>query len=97
MEAVVFQDIDRVRALLQQGAHPNDEYYWSNKLIPPLHTACRDGNLAIVKTLVVAGADYNRRDPVDSRSPLSYAVINLHKDIIHHLVEDLKCANDDGE
>ena len=55
-------DEKKVRALLENWADPNDELYWSEEWItkwkktPPLHTACGNGHLGIVKILTNGGA-----------------------------------------
>ena len=51
-------DINRVKDLLGQGANPNHQLTerWGWMEDPPLVTACRKGNLEIVKMLVNAGA-----------------------------------------
>ena len=55
-EAVQNRDIVKVRTVLEQGADPNHQLYWSEEWKPwepPLHWACQWGFLEIVKTLVL--------------------------------------------
>ena len=64
-QAVKDGNINRVKDLLGQGTNPNHQLYWSKKWeweYPPLHRACEEGYLEIVKILVNAGAAIDRGD-----------------------------------
>ena len=93
LNAVKFMVVSEVIRLLGEGADPNHQWYWDDKdRIPPLHKACRNDNLTIIKLLVNAGADPNRGDGgVFNTTPLHYACENGHKAIVQYLIEDLKC------
>ena len=65
-QAVVYDSAYLVEGLLEQGADPNHPLYWSESLTgwqpkSPLHTACENCNLKIVKLLHNAGADINNK------------------------------------
>ena len=64
-EAVRDDDVIKVRSLLEQGANPNHQLYWRKDwwnmhILPPVHEACKKGNLEITKALVSGGADIKR-------------------------------------
>ena len=63
-QAVVDGDINRVKALLGQGANPNHQLYWSKewRWYPPLHRACEKSYLEMVRILVNAGAAIDKGD-----------------------------------
>ncbi len=63
-QAVQDDDVSKVRSLLRQGEDPNHQFYWSDEWVegPPLHTACYEGYLEIVKTLITHGARTNKGD-----------------------------------
>jgi len=54
----------------------------------PLMIAARDGNLALAKSLLKAGADINKKSAANSRklSPLTLAVIGDHEPLISHFL-----------
>ena len=56
-EAVTGGDIPEVQSLLKEGADPNQHLYWRKEWfgLSPLHTACLNGNLEIVKLLIDQG------------------------------------------
>ncbi len=78
-------DVSKVKSLLARGADPNHPWYY------PLRTACRNGNLKIVKALVEAGADTERWDH-RGRSPVHYAAWRGHKKVMVYLIRDCKCS-----
>ncbi len=77
-------DVSRVKSLLARGANPNHPKYY------PLHYACRNGHLEIVKAVVEAGADPKRRDD-DGRYPVRCAAKWGHKEVLVYLIRDCKC------
>ncbi len=85
MNAAWTRDVSKVKSLLARGADPNHPEYY------PLRTACRNGNLEIVKALVEAGADTGRRDD-NGNSPVHYAAWNGHKEVLVYLIRDCKCS-----
>ncbi|XP_064389446.1 uncharacterized protein LOC135337438 [Halichondria panicea] len=80
-------DVSKVKSLLARGANPNHPEYY------PLHYACRNGHLEIVKAVVKAGADPERRD-VWGWSPVHYAAYYDHKEVLVYLIRDCKCSAD---
>lgn len=92
-------DISKVNTLLEQGANPNHEIYWSDTQeipnwngLPPLHTACVNGKLQIAILLVdTGGADFKRGDDLYDQTPLHFACKEGHKPIVVYLVEEAKC------
>ena len=88
-------DYTRVSALIEQGANTNHKIYWSAEWKlknPPLHTACKNGKLQIVRLLVEkGGADINRGNGIFNRTPLHWACLNGHKSIVMYLFNEAKC------
>lgn len=76
LQAVAYGDESKVRALLQEGARPDDERAVRSPLIQAILTtqgtilACK---VAIVKDLLDHGADPNRTDPSIGTQPLQTA------------------------
>ncbi|XP_064399904.1 uncharacterized protein LOC135346128 isoform X3 [Halichondria panicea] len=95
-EAVVNDDVTKVRSLLGQGADPNHQLYWSDEWgvkVPPLHSACWWGYLEIVKTLVTHGARTDKGGGWANRTPLHYACEGGHKEVVQYLKE-VGCSAD---
>ncbi len=90
-QAVDNNDVTKVRSLLGQGADPNHQLYWSDewavKYPPPLHRACYQGYLEIVKTLVTHGARTGKGDVGYNRTPLYWACYGGHKEVVQYLKE----------
>ena len=57
----------------------------------PLHNACVNSHLEIVKALVEAGADTERWDRL-GRFPVHYAAMYGHKEVLVYLIRDCKCS-----
>ena len=86
--AVVDNDVTKVRSLLGQGADPNHQFYWSDEwALPPLHEACLQGYLEIVKTLVTHGARTDKGDGTNNMTPLHWACEGGHKEVVQYLKE----------
>ena len=97
-QAVKDGDISKVKDLLGEGADPNHQLYWSEEWIekcpphyPPLHTACGEGNLDMVKILVSKGADIDRGDGRYSNTPLHKACEGGNKQLVDYLVREAGC------
>ncbi len=89
-QAVDNDDVIKVRSLLGQGADPNHQLYWSIEWAdkyPPLHWACWEGYLEIVKTLVTHGARTDKGGRRTNRTPLHYACWGGHKEVVQYLKE----------
>ena len=94
-EAVEDENIESVWSLLEQKADPNHEVFWSEEWVvdnyPPLHTACRDGNLDIVRELVKAGANVDVRGGVNGSTPLHLACFIGSKELVDYLIREAGC------
>ena len=92
-KAVNDGDVETVQSLLGQGANPDHQLYWSDKwfMVPPLHTASLKGNVSIVKMLIEAGADVDRCSRVDDYTPLQYACVGGHKEVVDYLIREAVC------
>ena len=95
-QAVVNDDVTKVRSLLGQGADPNHQFYWSDEWagkMPPLHEACWEGYLEIVKTLSVThGARFDKGDRRHNSTPLHWACGGGHKEVVQYLKEEFGCS-----
>ncbi len=95
----VDDDVSKVRSLLEEGADPNHQLYWSRDWYsftekyrcPPLHAACRKGNLEITRALVSGGADIERGDGYWGMTAFHYACEYGHMEIVVYLSQDVKC------
>ena len=59
-------------------------------MLPPLHTASSKGNVSIVKMLIEAGADVERCSVFEC-TPLLYACIEGHKEVVDYLIREAGC------
>ena len=94
-KAVDNDDVTKVRSLLGQGANPNHQLYWSDVWAdknPPLHSACFEGYLEIVKTLVTHGARTDKGDGRTNRTPLHWACGGGRKEVVQYLKEEVGCS-----
>ena len=100
--AVYDDDIHRVRTLLQQGANLSHPLYWREEWFnreygslayrfPPLHSACQNGNLDIVKLLVQSGAGVDVGDGTDNSTPLHLACEEGQKEVAVYLIREAGC------
>ena len=103
-EAVDAGDVHKVQSLLEQGADPNHQLYWSEewirreknsglwyKTLPPLGAACYKGNLRIVKLLVQRGCDVDKSDGKHKETSLHTACYAGHKHVVEYLITEAKC------
>ncbi len=72
-------DLERVKALLAAGASVAERDSLGGT---PLHDAAWAGDLAIVQYLLDKGADPNARHLESGSTPLDYAVITNHRDVV---------------
>ncbi len=93
-EAVDNNDVTKVRSLLGQGKDPNHQLYWSDEWVeePPLHRACLNGYLEIVKTLVTHGARTDKGGGRANMTPLHWACLGGHKDVVQYLIQEVGCS-----
>ena len=94
----------KVKSLLACGACPNHQLYWSKKWgirLPPLHRACCDGHLEIVKMLVTHlsghGACRSTCFTDDgggeaNRAPLHWACSGGHIEVVQYLIKEVNCS-----
>ena len=93
-EAVEWNNVSEVRSLLEQGADPNHQLYWSDEWeeeLPPLHWACLVGYLEIVMMLVDHGAHTDKGGGWSNRFPLHCACDGGHKEVVQYLIQEVKC------
>ncbi len=95
-DAVRRNNISKVRSVLEQGANPNHQLYWSEEWdekgkIPPVHQACYQGYLEITKALVSGGADIEKSDGVSGMTAFHWACWGGHIETVVYLSQEMKC------
>ncbi len=93
-EAVNDDDVSKVRSLLEEGADPNHQLYWSRDWyrLPPLHEACWKGKLEVARALVSGGADVEKGDGRTlCMTAFHCACEGGHMEIVVYLSQDVKC------
>lgn len=80
IDAVINNDIEMVRCLLEEGADPNE--FMDDAQLRPMHFAAQNNNLVIAKLLITAGADVHARTVPDGETPLDIAKLHGHKEFI---------------
>ncbi|XP_064404708.1 histone-lysine N-methyltransferase EHMT1-like isoform X3 [Halichondria panicea] len=101
-EAVRHDDASEVRSLLEQGANPNHQLYWSEEWCdvlkkarrPPVHEACLIGNLEITRALVSGGADIDKGDGLLGMAAFHWACRGGHMETVVYLSHNVKCCID---
>ena len=88
--------VDGVQSLLDEGADPNHELYWSEewmskKWLPPLHAACERGKLKKVKVLIERRANTDKADSIFNLTPLQRAFLEGRKQVVEYLTKEVKC------
>ena len=97
LKAVDNNSIDEVISLLDKGADPNHQLYWSEKWIrkrkwPPLFTACCfKRNVKMVKVLVKRGADVDKGCGKEHFAPLHGACLVDFKEGVEYLIMEARC------
>lgn len=87
-EAVITENIDIIRLLIELGAEVNDKNGDMYDDETPLSIACSKGNLEIVRLLLDSGAwTDNEKNDYESWNPLMCAVHNGNIEIVKLLVE----------
>ncbi len=104
--ASVDGDIERVRAILDEGYHDvNGGNRWQVDMDPngwsrtPLHAAVLNANVKLAKFLLTKGADPNRRTKYGD-TPLHFAVEGGQLEMVRLLLKngaDASVKNDDGD
>ena len=100
--AVEDNKIDEVRSLLEKGAEPNHSLYWKKEWkkrkkdktqlrSPPLHTACKNGKLKVVKMLVESGAKVDKGGGKFNRTPLHHACGAGYQKVVVYLTQQAGC------
>ena len=79
IDAVIANDTENVKRLLEEGANPNqcDE----GTSISPLHFAAQNNSLEVASLLVAAGADLNATDDEDGDTPLAIAKLHQNQEM----------------
>ena len=95
-DAVNELGIGEIQSLLDRGADPNHELYWSEewmsrKKLPPLHTACEGGYLEDVKVLIERGANTDKADYTFNLTPLQRACLEGQKHVVEYLTKEVNC------
>ncbi len=80
IEAIINNDVARVKELLAAGADPN--MTMDKAKITPLHIAAQRNCLEVVPTLVAYGADLNARIAPDDHTPLDVARMHEHHEMV---------------
>jgi hypothetical protein len=83
-EAATTGNLNRVRALLNQGVPVNARNHWG---YTPLHYAARGGRLNIVQELLRHGARVNPRSSLYGATPLYWAAYRGHPRVVHELLK----------
>ncbi len=94
-----YDDVSKVRSLLEEGANPRHQLYWSEDWcsptkkgrLPPLHTACWNGYLEITRALVSGGADVEKGDGLFGMTAFHWACEGGRMEIVVYLSQDVKC------
>jgi len=84
IDAVVNNDIEMVRQLLEEGEDPN--MCVDDTQLRPLHFAAQNNYLEIGKLLIAAGANIHVRTIPDGESPLDIAQLHENKDFVNLLL-----------
>ncbi|GAA47834.1 protein phosphatase 1 regulatory subunit 16A [Clonorchis sinensis] len=95
IDAVLRDDIDEVRQLLERGLNPNVA---KDDGLTPLHQACINNSVEMCELLLRYGADVNCRD-ADQWTPLHAAAASCHVDVCEFLLAhgaDILAINVDG-
>jgi ankyrin repeat protein len=98
-QAVVKNNIDVVRILVNHGANMEDMCQYLERRYTPLHAACMFDRKEIAEILLQGGANVNSRNH-DGDTPLHLACLMRYKEIIGLLIQygaDLFLNSDDGE
>ncbi len=94
-KAVDYKDVSKVRSVLEQGANPNHQLYWSEewnkKGLPPVHLACSWGYLEITRALVSGGADIEKGDEGSGMTAFHWACGRGHIETVVYLSQEMKC------
>ncbi len=96
-EAVRRDEVIKVSSLLEQGANPNHQLYWSkdwysNGRRPPVHEACEKGNLEITRALVSGGADSEKGDGQWGMAAFLWACWGGDMETVVYLSQYVKCS-----
>lgn len=84
IDAVLNNDAEQVKELLEQGIDPNVTDDWAN--VTPLHYAAFNNSLEIAALLIAAGAKINIRDSIDNETPLDVAKAQGHHKMVQLLM-----------
>lgn len=79
IQAVIHNDVDNVRKLLESGADPNA--CQDHAKVTPLHFAAQHNATDVVPLLITAGANLHAKTFPDNQTPLDIAKIHHHKEM----------------
>lgn len=92
IEAVIHNNVEAVRAALEDGADPNA--CLDPAQVTPLHFAAQHNAVDVVPLLITAGAKLNARTQPDGQTPLDIARLHRHNKMITLLEEfNLRCQS----
>ena len=77
-EAIINNDIEAIEELAETAYNLNERpYLWALDRVnlPPLHMACRKGNLQAVQILIQNGAEINSQNTWDKQTPLISSLV----------------------
>lgn len=83
IDAIVIDNCDAVRMLLEQGADPNG--FLDEDNVTPLHFAAEYNSIGSAQLLLAAGADREAETALDGETPLDIALLHQHKEVIRLL------------
>jgi len=86
IEAVVENNLARIKDLLQKGVDPND--YVDDEL-RPLHFAAQSNSVDAAQLLITAGADVNARTDPGQETALDIAKLHGHKQFVDFLTNHI--------
>ncbi len=82
LDAVIGDDVERVKQLIDAGASPN--YAEDNDHVRPLHFAALYNSVSVVPALVLAGGDLRAVTEFEE-TPLAVARRHRHPEMVQHL------------
>jgi ankyrin repeat protein len=85
IDAIIENNIEMVKELLQNGADPNT--YLDDAMVRPLHFAAQDNRVEIGQLLIARGADLGAYTYPEKLTPLDVAKLHGHDEFIELLMQ----------